>query len=141
MADNRRMMEKHTAELEKMTKSNKTNEREINRLKKKIEEIRERNSEILGHGQKLWNEIMAGGNTALWRKADYEAVVEYMRTKRPDVMDGIEKRYSRLTASATLYILLTVEGWTEDKIQETMNMTPGALRTMKYRVKKSKREG
>lgn len=141
IADNRRMMEKHTAEFEKMTKSNKTNEREINRLKKKIEEIRERNSEILGHGQKLWNEIMAGGNTALWRKADYEAAVEYMRTKRPDVMDGIEKRYSRLTASATLYILLTVEGWTEDKIQEKMNMTPGALRTMKYRVKKSKREG
>lgn len=35
MADNRRMMEKYTAELEKMTKSNKTNEREINRLKKK----------------------------------------------------------------------------------------------------------
>lgn len=84
---------------------------------------------------------MAGGNTALWRKADFEAVVEYMRTKRHDVMDGIEKRYSRLTASATLYILLAVEGWTEDKIQETMNMTPGALRTMKYRVKKSKREG
>lgn len=136
IAENRRMMEKYTAELEKMTKSNKTNEREINRMKKKIEELRDRNSKILGHGQKLWSEIADGGNTTLWHKADYEAVVEFMRTKRPDVMDDIEKQYNKLTASATLYILLTVDGWTEDNIQKTMNMSPGALRTMRYRIKR-----
>lgn len=137
IAENQKLVDRYTEDLERLAKSNKTNEREINRLNRKISELRDRNSEILGNGRKLWDEIMAGNTTAKWHKADFEAVVEHVRTKHPDVVAGIENRYSKLTPGGVLYLLLAAEGMDDEGIQHAMNLSPGALRTMKYRMKKN----
>lgn len=136
IAGNNKKIENYTSRLEDLTKSNKTNEREINLLKKKISDLREKNGEILGRGQKLWNDIMSGANTGLWHKSDYEAVIEYIQAKQPDITNNIKSHYRKLTASGTLYFVLKANGMDDAEIQNVMNMSAGALRTMKYRLKK-----
>lgn len=57
--------------------------------------LREKRAEILGHGRKCYEEVAGGGTTAKWKKYDFEAVVEYCRTLRPETVENIEKGYRR----------------------------------------------
>lgn len=137
IAENKRLIDKYTHELDEINMSNKANEREINRLKRKIENLREKQSAILGHGRKLFEETVGGATAAKWGKADFEAVVEFLRTKYPDMVEDIEKSYNKLTPYNMFFLLLGAMGFTDADIQTVMNISPGAMRTMKYRIKRN----
>lgn len=137
IAENKRLIDKYTHELDEINMSNKANEREINRLKRKIENLREKQSAILGHGRKLFEETVGGATAAKWGKADFEAVVEFLRTKHPDIVEDIEKSYNKLTPYNMFFLLLGAMGFTDTDIQTVMNISPGAMRTMKYRIKRN----
>ena len=127
---------KEKQEIAGLKASEHENTKKINALSRRLEALRERHAAIIGLGRKHCEEITAGGTVATWKKNDFEAAIEYCRTVMPETVSGIESRYGRLTPYKTFFLLLTHIGVADDAIPHAMNMTAGAARTMKYRLKK-----
>lgn len=126
---------KYEQEISRLSRSKAENEKRINSLNRKMETLREKRAAIIGHGRKRYEEIKGGGTVAGWRKEDFEAAIEYCRTVNPEAVDCIENCHKRLTPYNTFFLLLPHIGVTDDDIPHAMNMSAGAVRTMKYRLK------
>jgi len=137
IAECRKLIDKYTRELEEANLSDRANKQEINRLKRKIKNLRERQTAILERGRECFEEIKNGGTVAKWGKADFEAAVEYQRTRHPGMVVGIESKYSKLTPYNTFFLLLEAMEMGDADIRRVMNISPGAMRTMKYRIKRN----
>lgn len=137
IAECRNLIDKYTRELEEANLSDRANKQEINRLKRKIKNLRERQTAILERGRECFEEITNGGTVAKWGKADFEAAVEYQRTRHPGMVVGIESKYSKLTPYNTFFLLLEAMEMGDADIRRVMNISPGAMRTMKYRIKRN----
>lgn len=135
LAEIEKQTDKYRQKIDELSLSKHENEKEINRLNRKIETLRAKRSAIIGLGQKRYEEIIDGGTVVGWTREDFEATIEYCRTLRPEVVSDIEKGHKRLTPYNTLFLLLPFFGVSDDAIPYAMNMTPGAARTMKYRMK------
>ena len=132
-----RLTDRYRKEIDELSLSKDENERKIGSLSRKLDTLREQRAAIIGLGQRRYEEIIGGGNTAEWKKADFEAAVEYGRTLMPDDIAAIEKSHRRLTPYNTFFLMLPLAGLSDSDIQRAMNMTAGAVRTMKYRLRKS----
>ena len=64
----------YTQQMESMAASGKDREKEIKKLKKKIEDIRKHEAETVSRGKRLHKEIADGGTTVKWSKDDFEAI-------------------------------------------------------------------
>ena len=53
----------------------------------------------------------------------------------PEAVNSIENSHKRLTAYNAFFLLLPVIGIADNDIPHAMNMSPGAARTAKYRLK------
>lgn len=53
----------------------------------------------------------------------------------PEDIAAIEKSHRRLTSYNTFFLMLPLAGLSDSDIQRAMNMTAGAVRTMRYRLK------
>lgn len=132
-----RLTDRYRKEIDELSLSKDENERKIGSLSRKLDTLREQRAAIIGLGQRRYEEIIGGGNTAEWKKADFEAAVEYGRTLMPDDIAAIEKSHRRLTPYNTFFLMLPLAGLSDSDIQRAMNMTAGAVRTMKYRLRRS----
>ena len=126
---------KYLQKINELNASKAENEKEINSLNRKITTLREKRAAIIGHGRKRYEEIREGGTVAAWKKDDFEAAIEYCRTIMPETVNGIENSRKRLTPYNVFFLLLPHIGIADDDIPHAMNMTKGAVRTMKYRLK------
>lgn len=135
ISEHQARIEKYAHKIERITASGKQNEREINRLKRKIDSLREEETSILSLGRKLHDDIRNGGTAAKWSKKDYEAFVEHCRIEHPELTEAIEKKHQGLTAYNIFFLMLCIKGTDNSEIQRIMGITPGAVRTLKYRLK------
>lgn len=126
---------KYLQKINELNASKAENEKEINSFNRKITTLREKRAAIIGHGRKRYEEIREGGTVAAWKKDDFEAAIEYCRTMMPETVNGIENSRKRLTPYNVFFLLLPHIGIADDDIPHAMNMTKGAARTMKYRLK------
>lgn len=132
-----RLTDRYRKEIDELSLSKDENERKIGSLSRKLDTLREQRAAIIGLGQRRYEEIIGGGNTAEWKKTDFEAAVEYGRTLMPEDIAAIEKSHRRLTPYNTFFLMLPLAGLSDSDIQRAMNMTAGAVRTMKYRLRRS----
>ena len=132
-----RLTDRYRKEIDELSLSKDEHERKIGSLSRKLDTLREQRAAIIGLGQRRYEEIIGGGNTAEWKKADFEAAVEYGRTLMPEDIAAIEKSHRRLTPYNTFFLMLPLAGLSDSDIQRAMNMTAGAVRTMKYRLRRS----
>ena len=132
-----RLTDRYRKEIDELSLSKDENERKISSLSRKLDTLREQRAAIIGLGQRRYEEIIGGGNTAEWKKTDFEAAVEYGRTLMPDDIAAIEKSHRRLTPYNTFFLMLPLAGLSDSDIQRAMNMTAGAVRTMRYRLRRS----
>lgn len=133
--DSRRMIERYTAELEQLKAGGEDNRARIIMLETKIRERMERQTAILERGRKLCENIRGGGTTAGWSSADYEAAVEYLRANSRGTVEAIERSHSRLTAYNTFFLLLPSLGVENSDVARVMNVSQGAVRTMRHRLR------
>ena len=135
LAEMQELTDKYGQEISRLSCSKAENEKRINSLNHKIETLRSRRAAIIGRGRQRYEEIKGGGTVAGWRKEDYEAAIEYCRTVNPEAVNRIENRHKRLTPYNTFFLLLPHIGIADDDIPHAMNMSVGAARTMRYRLK------
>ena len=136
MEEDREKIEMYTQQMESMAASGKDREKEIKKLKKKIEDIRKHEAETVSRGKRLHKEIADGGTTVKWSKDDFEAFIEYFRIEYAEKAREAESRYGKLTTNSLFALSLITIGFSDKDIQRIMAITPGALRTIKYRLKK-----
>lgn len=135
LAEIGKLTDRYLRKIDELSLSKHENEKEINRLNRKIETLRAKRAAIIGLGQRRYEEIMGGGTVAEWKREDFEAAIEYCRTICPEAVSKIENKYKRLTPYSTFFLLLPLIGVNDDSLPHAMNMTTGAVRTMKYRLK------
>lgn len=135
-----RTTEQYRQKISELDKEKDKNEKEIERLNKKIESLKERRMTILGHGRMLYDELEKGGKTITRKKDDYEAVIEYYRTIDPKTIESIERNYKKLTPYNTFILIMADKGKTNNEIMQTTGISYSALRTMKHRINKVKNE-
>lgn len=135
-----RTTEQYRQKISELDKEKDKDKKEIEKLNKKIESLKERRMTILGHGRMLYDELEKGGKTITWKKDDYEAVIEYYRTIDPKTIESIEHNYKKLTPYNTFILIMADKGKTNDEIMQTTGISYSALRTMKHRINKVKNE-
>ena len=113
-------------------------EREIDELKNKIADIVENASPILNRGKLLYDNIMKNETTAKWSKDDYNCFLEYYRTFYPLEYETIEKKHPNQTIHNTFFLVLCEIGKDNKAISKIMGISEDSVRSIKYRVRKSK---
>ena len=137
----RKETDKYQRELENAERTSRGDKKEIERLRKKLEQGEARLSAILDRGKDLYDSVKLDGNVSRWSKDDFEAVVEYFRAKMPDEVRMIEETHTKLTAYATFFLLLSAIGMDAADTARIMGISQGAVRTMRHRLKKKEKGG
>ena len=134
IADGGRMIAEYTARIGELERADRQHSHEAQELRRKIKKLKDEQNEILGHGQRLYEGIAAGGTTATWKKQDFEEFVEFYRVSHPEAVADAEDNYRRLSATNIFYLILRDMHVDDGDAQRILCMTAGAFRTMKSRV-------
>ena len=135
------MVNKINATLKKQLETAENNRQQaIETLQQKIESENEKKISDLIYGRQCLDKLRQGGTMAKWNTKEQKAVIEYYSVLNPKVMEEIRKRYQQLTNYNIMFLI--TESWDlsdEDKAF-LLNTTPGAVRTMRSRLAKKKKE-
>ena len=135
LAEKQLLIVDYSQQIERLSKEGKENSAEMRQLEKQLDKVRSDMQSMIYNGKKLMEHVKAGGNTAVWKKKDFENVIEYYRTVNLPFVMHLEKDYRSLTPSNMFMLLLAEElKYNDAKIEECMMMSPGALRTAKSRI-------
>ena len=135
LAEKQLLIVDYSQQIERLSKEGKENSAEMRQLEKQLDRVRSDMQSMIYNGKRLMEHVKAGGNTAVWKKKDFENVIEYYRTVNLPFVMHLEKDYRSLTPSNMFMLLLAEElKYNDAKIAECMMMSPGALRTAKSRI-------
>ncbi|MBR6279545.1 MAG: hypothetical protein IKR41_12460, partial [Bacteroidales bacterium] len=124
-------------ELNTLEKSDE-NDKEIQRLQRKITEIETRYAEIYHDGKILYDSIFVhNGNSGQWNKKDYEKFLEYFKTIDLSLLAQIDDEYPGINPRQTFYKVLVSKGFDKPSIMKTMAIQEDVT----FRALKSKVEG
>lgn len=136
LAEKQVLIMDYTARIRQLETDGKEKSQETKDLQRKLDTLRDKQAEILYKGKEKFEEIRNGGTTVEWHRSDFNHVVEYYRTINMPFVISLEQDYKSLSASNKFFLLLTDElKCDSDEICRIMNLTDGALRTMRYRIK------
>ena len=139
MAENQLLLSNYIQAHEELRKKGKEQSKEVNELNKKIEALRKQQTTILAKGKVRYEEIVNGGNTATWHKADFNDFMEYYRTVNFPFVIHLEQDFKSLPPSNKTILSLYEMGYDDTAVAYIMSMTEGALRTAKSRINKRSR--
>lgn len=111
------------------------NAKAIRKMEKLNETILVEQMEVLTAGKKLFDEIENGGTTATWSKKNFEEYNEYFKLIKPEIMEEILKRFSKLSPQNIFYEIMCYENKNDKEIMRILCKTYGSLRTMKSRIR------
>ena len=118
------------------------NEKEIQRLQRKIAEIESRYAEIYREGKVLYEQIFVeNGNSSQWNKKDYEKFLEYFKTVDLSLLAQIEDEYYGINPRQTFYKVLVCKGFDKPQIMRTMGIQEDVtFRALKSKVESMKKK-
>lgn len=135
IADADRKIKEYNERLAALERQDSRHTNEVKELERKIRRLKDEQTAVINSGQALYNDIMAGGTVATWRKKEFDEFIEYYRVCRPEAVAGVESGYSRLSSTHVFYLLLADMGRDDDEARRILGMTAGAVRTMKSRIR------
>lgn len=135
VSDGKRRMDEYTARIKALEQADRRHSDEARRLERKIRRLKDEQNAVINRGKSLYEAIMSGGNTSTWKKNDFDEFIEYYRMGHPDMVAGAENGYRGLSSTNMFYLILADMGIDESGVQRIMCMSPGAVRTMKSRIK------
>lgn len=125
--------------LRSLQQSSEQSAKDLKHLHKEMEILRSEQSQLLAKGKQRYDEIMQGGNTALWHKQDFMAFMEYYRMTEPTFVEQQEKEYNTLSPKLQFFETLSHMGYSNKDIAQILCVGEDSLRSYKARVKKQKR--
>lgn len=125
--------------LRSLQQSSEQSAKDLKHLHKEMEMLRSEQSQLLAKGKQRYDEIMQGGNTALWHKQDFMAFMEYYRMIEPTFVEQQEKEYNTLSPKLQFFETVSHMGYSNKDIAQILCVGEDSLRSYKARVKKQKR--
>lgn len=128
-------------ELNTLEKSDE-NDKEIQRLQRKITEIETRYAEIYHDGKILYDSIFVhNGNSGQWNKKDYERFLEYYKTIDLSLLAQIDDEYPGINPRQTFYKLLASKEYDKPSIMKIMAIQEDVtFRALKSKVESLRRK-
>ena len=136
ISDSQSLVDAYTRQISTLEQSGKEAELQVEELRKRISVLQKKQSEILSLGRRHYTDLQNGGKTVRWNKEDFENFVQYYKVVDLAFVQHLETEYDNLSAIHKVFMILVHEGRTNEEVQETMSLSAGAFRTMKYRIKK-----
>ena len=115
-------------------------DQELANMSQLLDAMRKQKAGIVGRGKVLYDAVKDGGTKTGWQKDDYERFVEHCRAVNPGMVEQVENGYSGLSSRQLTYLLLMGMDVNVDDIPFVLNMSKGAIRTMRYRIASKKKE-
>lgn len=131
-------MNTYASDIEEKENSLKTIKKKMRSMQAEMATIRDKHFAVLAHGKNLYEDIIGGGNSLKWRKADFEAFVEHYRTVDEALVSQIESTYSGLTPNNKFVLILQRIIGNDDDIRRITGMTQSSIRTMRHRISRKK---
>ncbi len=135
IADADRKIKEYTERMAALERQDSKHTNEVKELERKIRRLKDEQAAVINSGQALYNDIVAGGTVATWKKKEFDEFIEYYRICRPEAVENVEKGYNRLSSTHIFYLLLSDMGRDDEEARRILGMTAGAVRTMKSRIR------
>lgn len=123
-------------QVETLKKRQEFSDREIEKLKTKVDDLRDQQAEIIAEGHDRYEHILKNGKTTLWKKYDYMVFLEYYGIVNHDFITSVNHHYTGLTYMNKFYLAIRDMGKTEEEAASIMCLSPNALRMMHSRINK-----
>ena len=102
---------------------------------------RKKREQWLGHGRTLLESLLNQGNMALWNHQDYDDFIGYYRITNSRFAKTIDEEYTDLSPNQSVLVILDDIGMSDDDVMRAMNLTNGALRTLRSRLRQRRLDG
>ena len=114
-------------------------EKEIEAINKRKEKLLDKHRDTLNRGYILFNEILNGKTTVLWKKNDFENIIEYYRLVDMEFVDMLDNSYDELSPKYKFFLILEHTGKTDAEIMNIMAVAEVSLRSIRSRINKKKK--
>lgn len=151
MVDQKRLMEinkeyeEAKAHMEMLKKKNRLQSDQLRTAELKMERLRKEQEETVdimmqkykatvARGHQLYDEVMSGGNISRWNRKDMKAFCDYYAMCNPT--SQVLQDYNTYKFTPSQYMLLVLQDiqLDDERIMHIMNMSEGALRTLRSRM-------
>ena len=131
-------LEQKDSAIEQLQQENEQKGKELERLSRDMTGYEEKHEKLLAAGQRLYEEIVRGGNTLEWEKEDFVHFVRYYKLKHADFVRHLENDYDELTARQKVFMILYDMGMTDEDVMRTLVLSETSIRVNKTRIKGKK---
>ncbi|PTL26642.1 hypothetical protein C3V39_06050 [Prevotella sp. oral taxon 820] len=144
----RNLLEKHllvseySDRLNKMKLSQSVTNRELNFLRQRMNNMKDKEVEILSNGKLLYESIMGNGNTLYWSNQDFLDFLEYFKLIDMKFINHLDSMYNNLSPRQYLF-LIAVErmGKNEAEVGDILAISASSVRSIKSRIKSRRIKG
>lgn len=113
---------------------------EVNELQGKIDELNNKQSDILYEGKRLYESVMAGETVVLWDKKDFANFIEYYKIKDLPFVIYLNTEYEHLTPRYKFFEILYHIGKNDEEVERILGISHSTVKSTKSRIKSKKIE-
>ena len=113
-----------------------SNQEKIELLEQKIEKLQNRQKEMFSKGKSLYDKLQSGDSLILWKQSDMRNFIEFYQIQNYNLFEKLENKSESYSLNQKVYFILLDMGKSEEQIKQIMNLSEGALRTMRYRIRR-----
>lgn len=134
------MIKNYESQIKELERMDLHKEKEIEAINKRKEKLLDKHRDTLNRGYILFNEIMNGKTTVLWKKNDFENIIEYYRLVDMEFVDMLDNSYDELSPKYKFFLILEHIGMTDKQIMASMGIAEVSVRSIRSRVNKRKKD-
>ena len=136
MSHDQMMIRSYESQIVELKKLGENREKEIEAINRRKEKLLEKHRDTLNRGYSLYSDIMRGKTTVLWKKRDFECVIEYFRLVDVEFVDRLDNMFDDLSPKYKFFLILEHIGKTDAEIMTIMGVAEVSLRSIRSRVNK-----
>lgn len=135
----RLLLNEYSEQLSKMKLSQTATTKEVNNLKQRINNMKDREVQVLSNGKMLYDCIQDNDSIIHWSNQDLMDFLEYIKFIHPEFINQIDAAYENLSPKQYFYLALTsVMGKSEKQAEQILAVSPSTIRSIKSRIKSKK---
>lgn len=139
MAHDQMMIKNYENQILELERMGQHKEKEIEAINRRKEKLLDKHRDTLNRGYTLFSEVMAGKPTVLWKKSDFENVIEYYRLVDMEFVDMLDNAFDELSPKYKFFLILEHTGKTDSDIMDIMVIAESSLRSVRSRINKKKK--
>lgn len=140
MAKDQMLISSYERQVADLQRQGISKEKEIDAINRRKEKLIDKHRDTLNLGYQLFTDVVENGKTTvLWRKHDFESVIEYYRLTDIEFVDMLETAYDELSPKYKFFLILEHIGKSEREIMAAMGIAEVTIRSIRSRINKKKK--